>query len=318
MCDIKGGSIADRGEWTLTMTDGLGPVVLRHGLMECVAAPRVGGSIARLTLWHDGAPLHLLRPTPGAALDGGSAADMACFPLVPFSNRIASGHFRFEGADVALPLNHPVCPHPLHGHGWEQPWSIERQDDSAVHLSYRHAADAWPWSYRAEQRLTVHADGLEVRLDLTNESGRAMPAGFGLHPYLPKPPGTTLTAAVGSVWLGDATLLPCERTPVPRAWNFPDGRAMDDVVVDNGFPGWDGRATVDWPHIGRRLVVEADAVFGHLVVYAPQGEDYLCVEPVSHMTDAVNHADEADSGLRVLPPGGRLSGTVRLRLETLC
>ena len=299
------------------MTDSLDAVVLRHGLMECVVAPRIGGAIARLTLWGEDGPLHLLRPTPPGAIDGGSAADMACFPLVPFSNRIAGGRFRFDGTDVALPLNHPACPHSLHGHGWEKPWTVEAQDDAALRLSYRHTADAWPWSYRAVQRITVRADGLEVRLELVNESDREMPAGLGLHPYLPKPPGTTLTAAVGSVWLGDATLLPRERAAVPRAWAFPDGRAMDEVVVDNGFPGWDGRAAIDWPQHGRRLLVEADPVFGHLVVYAPRGEDYLCVEPVSHMTDAVNHADEADAGLHALPPGGVLAGTVRLRLEEI-
>lgn len=298
-------------------TDAPGPVVLRHGSMECVAAPHIGGAIARLTRWIDGQPLHLLRPTPGGALDGGSAADLACFPLVPFSNRIAGGRFRFDGAEVALPLNHPYCPHPLHGDGWMHPWTVEAQDDGALCLSYGHAADAWPWRYRALQTIRVHEDGADIRLGVVNESDRPMPAGLGLHPYLPKPPGTRLTAAVGSVWLGDATLLPHERAPVPPDWNFPDGQVMDDVVVDNGFAGWNGRAVVDWPALGYRMVVEADAVFGHLVVYAPSGEDYLCVEPASHMTDAVNRPAEADSGLCVLPPGASLSGTVRLRLHPL-
>ncbi|CCD01316.1 protein of unknown function (plasmid) [Azospirillum baldaniorum] len=49
----------------------------------------------------------------------------------------------------------------------------------------------------------------------------------------------------------------------------------------------------------------------------PPGEDYLCVEPVSHMTDAVNHPEQPDTGLRRLEPGEELSGTMRLRLETL-
>ncbi len=299
------------------MTDTCGPLLLRHGAMECVVSPRIGGSIARLTLWEADGPLHLLRPTPGTALDDGSAVDMGCFPLVPFSNRIAGGRFRFDGADIALPLNQPACPHSIHGHGWERPWAVEAQDESSLRLSYCHTADAWPWSYSATQIITVHPDGLEVRLELVNESGRAMPAGLGLHPYLPKPPGTRLTAAVRSVWLGDATLLPRERARVPREWEFPAGITMDEVVVDNGFTGWDGRATIDWPRLGRRLTVEADQAFGHLVVYAPKGGDYLCVEPVTHMTDAVNHPDEADAGLRALAPGASLAGTVRLRLEHL-
>lgn len=299
------------------MSDPLAPATLRNGAMECVICPLIGGSIARLTLWEEAGPLHLLRPTPAAVLARGPASDMGCFPLVPFSNRIAGGRFRFDGVDVELPLNHPACPHPLHGHGWERPWSVEARTASSVRLVYRHTAGAWPWSYRAVQDIALLPDGLEVRLALTNDSDRVMPAGIGLHPYLPKPPGTRLTAAVAAVWLGDATLLPHERAALPAAWDFRAGRTMDAVMVDNGFPGWNGRALVDWPGQRRRLTLDADPVFGHLVVYAPEGEDYVCVEPVSHMTNALNHPEERDSGLCPLPPGGTLAGTVRLRVERL-
>ena len=35
-------------------------------------------------------------------------------------------------------------------------------------------------------------------------------------------------------------------------------------------------------------------LFGHLIVYTPPGEDFFCVEPVSHMTDAINRMDGDD------------------------
>jgi aldose 1-epimerase len=276
-----------------------------------------------LTLRTPDGPLALLRPTPDDALDnstgaGGWGADgMGCFPLLPFSNRIADGRFQRGGTAVALPLNRAGCPHALHGHGWDVAWTTEWRAGDAVRLVYHHRADAWPWSYRAEQTIAVQDDGLLVTLELINTADTAMPAGLGLHPFFPKPPGTTVTAQVKGVWLNDDTMLPRQRNPLPRTWTFADGVAMDHLVLDNGFTGWDGRAVIVWPTAGRRLVLTADGPFGHLVVYSPRDADFLCVEPVTHMTDAVNRPQEVDNGLVMLAPGERLTGCLNLRVEAM-
>ncbi|MGQ9367113.1 aldose 1-epimerase [Azospirillum sp. A39] len=292
-------------------------VVLRHGDLEAVVCPAVGGSVASLSLHTADGTVALLRPTPPDAVGVAGATDHACFPLVPFSNRVAGGRFRFGERAVALPLNRPGCPHTIHGHAWLEPWTVEERAPDRLRLAYRHRADSWPWDYAAVQTLTLGPDRLTVVLELVNTGTEPMPAGFGLHPYLPKPPGTVLTARVDGVWLTDATLLPAERVPVPEGWRFADGVTMDDCVLDNGFTGWDRRAVLTWPDLGRRVVLEADGPFGHLVIYAPRGEDYVCVEPVTHMTDALNRPHEADSGVLPLPPGGRLTGRVTFRTEPL-
>jgi len=294
-------------------------VVLRHAGFEAVVSPRIGGSIARLTRDTAAGPVDLLRPAGAEALAGDAANDLGCFPLVPFSNRVAGGRFQFRGRTVTLPLNRPGCPHAIHGHAWEKPWAVEGRSAGSLRLTYRHAAGDWPWSYRATQILTLGDDGLTVDLELVNEGDGegdgAMPAGIGLHPYFPKPPGTVLTAGVRSVWLTDAGMLPTTRACPPPEWDFPAGRVMDACVIDNGFAGWDGRAVIDWPDGRGRLTLEAEGPFGHLVVYAPRGGDFVCVEPVTHMTDAVNRPHEADAGVRVLEPGERLTGRVRFRHE---
>lgn len=288
-----------------------------RGDLECLLCPDRGGAIARLTVQGPDGPVALLRPASDWALRHGSAVDMGCFPLVPFSNRIAAGRFDFDGRTVALPLNMAGCPHAIHGDGWQAPWTVTERTDGAARLVLDHAGQGWPWRYRAVQDIALEEDGLTVLLDLTNEDDRPMPAGIGLHPYFPKPPGTRLSARVGGVWMNDPSLLPMDRAALPEEWCFPDGVVMDRTVLDNGFTGWDGRATLDWPSLGLRLTVTADGPFGHLVIYAPPGEDYLCVEPVSHMTDAVNRGREADAGLRVLAPGESLRGTMRLSLSPL-
>lgn len=289
-------------------------VALRHGAMECLLSPACGGSIAAWRLERPDGPVDLLRPADEAALARGSAPDMACFPLVPFSNRIDGGAFTFEGRRVEMGTD-PGSPHRIHGHGWTVPWQVEEREEAGAVLSFRHRADSWPWSYRASQTITLDETGLTVALELVNTSVTAMPAGFGLHPYFPKRPGTRVTAGLGGVWDSDAAILPSTRRALPPEWNFPACVAMDGMVLDNGFTGWDGRARVDWPGIGLSLAIEAEGPFGHLIVYAPEGEEYLCLEPVSHMTDALNRPEVPDAGVIALKPGARLRGTVRFRVE---
>ena len=88
----------------------------------------------------------------------------------------------------------------------------------------------------------------------------------------------------------------------------PTNCTVGDVALDNCFEGWDGTAVLTWPD--RRLTIEADSTFRHAVVYTPLGESFFCVEPVSHMNDAINH-----SGMRVLDPGETLRGEIRFRLN---
>jgi len=67
--------------------------------MRLTLAPHVGGSIRELT-WRGE---HVLRPASAGATD--DPFEMACFPMVPFANRIARGCFDFDGQTVCLAPN---------------------------------------------------------------------------------------------------------------------------------------------------------------------------------------------------------------------
>ncbi|HYD30351.1 MAG TPA: aldose 1-epimerase [Azospirillaceae bacterium] len=284
-------------------------IELRRGRLICVVAPEHGGSIRRFALERDGDWLDLMRPAP---VNTRSPLAMACFPLIPFSNRIAHGRFAFAGRSVTLPPNMDGCPHPIHGQGWLESWAVDGREANWLRLSYQHRADDWPWCYRAVQTFELERERLAVTLELLNESAEPFPAGIGLHPYFPKPPGTRLTAEVGAMWLTDGEVLPTSHAAPPPPWDPRQGLDLDRVVLDHGFTGWNGRADIDWPVSGIRLSMVAEGPMNHLVVYAPKNGDFFCAEPVSHMTDAVNHSEAAPEarGLAVLESGGRLAGRV--------
>jgi aldose 1-epimerase len=291
--------------------------VLRQDRLSCVLCPSAGGALGRFRLDTEDGPVDLVRPVCDEALSGGSSLDLASFPLVPFSNRIADGRFCFAGREVALDPRPCFGPHALHGDGWMAAWELVGADDTEAELLFERPAGDWPWSYEARQRFRLTADGLEMTLSLTNTSDGSMPAGIGLHPHFPAPAGTILEAGVSGMWTNGSDCLPDRHVAPPKGWDFASGAPLDGLDVDNCFTGWDGIARVVWPRRKLALRIEADPVYGHAVIYVPKGRGFVCVEPVSHSTDAVNRADDPRCGLRVLAPGETLMGAVRLIVERL-
>ena len=212
---------------------------LRAGRLAVDLAPEAGGSIARFTIDDS---IDVLRPASAEALASGRGNDTACYPLVPFSNRIADGHLAFDGQQVVLEPNWPGLRHPMHGDGWAHSWRVERSDARSAELSYGHdGRDGWPFRYRARQSYRLDGDAFSVGMSIENLESQAVPAGLGLHLFLrasptPTSPATRATALAGC------------RSPADGArcragtMELRPSRPVDGVVLGNCFDGWDGRA----------------------------------------------------------------------------
>lgn len=287
-------------------------VRLRAGASELGVVPAIGGSIAWFRTRVGSRTIDWLRPATEAALASGDAGAMSCFPLVPFSNRIREGKFRFAGRDVQLPLNVPGQKHCEHGHGWQAPWRVIAQKPESLTIEYRHFADAWPFPYTAWQIFRLEPEWLTVEIAVKNTGQEPMPVGVGLHPYFPRTPRTNLTASVDKIWDTDDEMMPTRLTDPPPERRLGEGVRVDSVEMDNGFTNWSRRAEIEWPENRTRLTMTADQPLGFLVVYTPPGEDFFCAEPVSNCTDAFNLAGQGriDTGMSVLAPGKTLRAAV--------
>ncbi len=292
-------------------------VTLHAGASELAVAPAIGGSVAWYRTRAGSRTIDWLRPATAEALAAGDAGAMGCFPLVPFSNRIRHGRFRFGGRSIQLPLNVPGEPHAEHGHGWQAPWHVTAREPAALAIDYRHEADAWPFPYAARQIFRLEPASLTIEIAVSNTGGEPMPVGLGLHPYFPRTEETLLTAPVARMWAIDAEVMPTKLIDPPAECRLDRGVRVDEVAMDNGFTGWSGRAEIRWPKEHARLIMSADRLLGFLVVYTPPGEDFFCAEPVSNCTDAFNLAAEGrrDTGLIVLKPGESASATTRFITE---
>ena len=299
-------------------------VTLAAGDGRVELAPDVGGAIASFTF--RGADM--LRPTPNDARVAGNVRAFACYPLVPYSNRIAGATLRFAGRDHPLARNFGDSPHAIHGVGWQRPWRIVAQSAAAATLDLDHdpardGATAWPFAFRATQALAIASGAdmavLTMSLAITNTGAAPFPFGLGWHPFFPKTDGATLGFSAGGVWENDATQLPVRHVPVPAMWRFEPPRALAAATLDNVFTGWIGSARIAWPARALAVTIDADSACDRLVVFVPAGRDFLAVEPVTQMTDAFNRhaAGEATTGTRVLEPGAAFSCTMRLRAASL-
>jgi aldose 1-epimerase len=285
---------------------------LRHGEIELRLVPGLGGAISAFR--HRGR--EVMPPAGAALLEHDDPRAAACFPLVPFSNRIANARFRFGGRSYELPRNFPPEPHAIHGQGWQLPWAVAAASARRAELTLRHAVPGTPLDYCARQLFALEDDGLAVTVEATNVGSSPMPAGIGLHPYFLRTDSVTLRAGLEHVWLADEGNIPKERAAVPAAWDLARAPRVAALELDNCFGGWDGRAEIRWRESDLVLRIEAEPVFGHLVVYVPRGQSFFCVEPVSNANDGFNllERDEPDTGVRVLKPGEQLTGTVRFRI----
>ncbi|AOB30189.1 hypothetical protein AKI39_04985 [Bordetella sp. H567] len=295
---------------------------LEHGDASVEISPGLGGTILRHT-WR-GVPI--LRPSDGVP---DIARLSACYPLLPFSNRLAGGRLDFGGRVYPIPQTVDYAPLPMHGLAWQRPWRVESHTACSAVLAQDYAPQGatppWPFPYAAQQSFTLDDAGLRMTLSIRNTGTVAQPAGLGWHPYFPRTPRTRVYADTGDMWVNDEAHLPMRLVPAPAA--LASGMLAEHADYDNVFRGFRGHAAVAWPERDTAVTLRADPIFSHLVIFTPPGKPHLAVEPVSHMTDAFNRYTAAggtaipghdpDTGTTVLAPGATLTGAICLRPSTL-
>lgn len=269
--------------------------------------PKVGGSVDAFT--KNDRPI--LRTTQQGA---DNALDQAAYPLIPFSGRIDQGTFTFNNRQVQLPPNMSPEPHAIHGQAWQSEWRVSSQSDSAATIALDYAGKDWPWRYRAEQTFELSKSGLTLSMSLRNQSDKPMPAGLGWHPFFPKD-DAKLTADVALIWPSgdDMISLPPEHNAEVDKLN--EGAVVSALTLDNAFSARTQHAEMHWAEQPRSVKLQASDELGHLVIYTPPGENFFCVEPVSHAPNCLNSKLPADvTGARTLAPNETIHAQIKLLL----
>jgi aldose 1-epimerase len=279
---------------------------LQAGPLVCEVEPSLGGCISGL--WHADTPV--LRSTRAPLA---TARQSGCYPLVPYSNRIAQARLQWQGTLYPLVRNNGDEAHAIHGVGWQRPWEILDSDERFALLSYEHRADSsWPFAFDSSQSYRLAPDALELTLSVTNQSGRPAPAGLGWHPFFIKRADAQLSFVATGRWEMGEDKLPTRR--LPSSGIEGDCAALD---VDHCFDGWSGTATL----ADANFRVRVSSNLSRLVVFTTPAREVIAIEPVSHVNNALALAAQGmaadELGLATLEPGESLTASMTIDVERL-
>jgi aldose 1-epimerase len=279
------------------------PLELRRAALHLSLRPELGGCVEGL--WFNGTPV-LRSSSPGTLKN---VQLSACYPLVPFSNRVAQAQLQWNGTTHPLVKNFADEAHSIHGVGWRRAWQVLDVSDDFAMLSLEHRADAaWPFAFDASQIFRLKGNALEVTLSITNQSPGDAPVGLGWHPYFVKRPGAQLQFAATGRWEMGGDKLPTERTPSPGL-----STACAALDIDNCFDGWAGSATLRDALLTVRMASDVQ----RLVVYTTPHKDFMAIEPVSHVNNAMNSPTSAtELGVVILAAGQSWQAHMSIHIQT--
>ena len=290
-------------------------LTLQDGQQRLRLVPQLGGGISSWDWQTPQGGLALMRPWDGKSSD---PASLACFPLVPWSNRITQGGFAHQGVHYALQNNYAGEPYPIHGDGWLQPWSVESHSAHAAVFrlqSRKHGGN--PHEYDAQLRYELLEDGLRLMLKVTHRGRAPLPYGLGLHPCFSCDEATRLQFHARGGWLSGPDAVPIAHTEeFPPGWDFGEPAPPDGAgAIDNCYTGWDGVMRASHPREHLMMVMTMEKNSGTCVLMHPQNGRYFCFEPVSHPIDAFHV--KGRPGLVSLAQGESAQIEVTLRVEKM-
>ncbi|MFJ5958124.1 aldose 1-epimerase family protein [Paenarthrobacter sp. NPDC092416] len=162
----------------------------------------------------------------------------------PWPNRIADGHYTFNGVGQQLPVNEPERQTSLHGLAFPLDWTMKEHDAGSLTLTcVVGPAAGYPFVLELSVRYVVDDAGLHSTVTARNTGHLAAPYGVCPHPYL------VAGSAPLDEWVLDFPadsflevtpdrLLPVAVAAVDgHAYDFRSARAIGSTEIDHAFTG---------------------------------------------------------------------------------
>ena len=250
------------------------------------------------SLRHRGA--ELLDPGHGVEAYAQRGETMGIPLLHPWANRLAGPSYRVGEKTVRLPAadgHYPTDPNglPIHGAlpghlGWAvQAGSPSERVSARLLWDSPELLELFPF----EHELLLDAELAGGRLALTTTlratGSDPVPVAFGFHPYL-RIPGSSRRD--WQVALGATQRLVLDERMIPTGAQEPlveRDFGLGDQSWDDGLAGLDpGGARFQVSDGETTLTVSFEEGFDYAQVYAPPGHDYICFEPMTAPTNALD------------------------------
>jgi aldose 1-epimerase len=235
--------------------------------------------------------------------------------LYPWANRLSRPGYTAADATVTLPEaagRYPVDPNGLPIHG-AMPgalgWDVREDTGEGMRAVLSWESDEllalFPFRHHVEVTASVGETGLSLTTAVHADGGDRVPVSFGYHPYL------TLADSARTGWqvdLGATERLVLDERMIPtgeRVRLHKRDFLLADESLDDGLAALATPAQFLVSDGERALSVSFEAGYEWAQVYAPPGHDFICFEPMTAPTDALNSGE----GLIVVEPGERYAAS---------
>jgi aldose 1-epimerase len=250
----------------------------------------------------------LLDPGQGVEAYAQRGNTMGIPLLHPWANRLAGPSYRI--GDVRLPApagRYATDPEGLPIHGalpghlrWAvQPGSPPDRVSARLSWDSSELLELFPFTHELEMRAELTAGRLTLTTTLRATGSAAVPVAFGFHPYLriPGSPRRDWRVALGAT---ERLVLDEHMIPTGAAEPLVERTfGLGEQSWDDGLAGLDEPARFEVSDGETTLTVTFEEGFGYAQVYAPPGHDYICFEPMTAPTNALNSGE----GLVQVAPG---------------
>jgi aldose 1-epimerase len=244
--------------------------------------------------------------------------------LGPWANRLDEQAFYANGKKYAfdMELGNVRGAHPIHGFlSYASEWQVvdAKADHSSAWVTSRlevFRQPAWmaqfPFAHTIEMTHRLQNGALEIATRIQNLSAEAMPVAIGFHPYfqLTDSPRDEWTISVGAriEWVLSPDKIPTGETrPITQRFPNPGAALLKDHDLDHVFGDLvrtSGRAVVSVKGKSQTLDVMLGDRYRAVVLYSPKDRDFICIEPMAGITDAMNLAQRGlYKELQSIPPG---------------
>lgn len=305
----------------MTELAGLQACVLHDDTADLHATWLVGGGMLGASLIHH--DQELLWQGAGPAGYVRERKFMGIPFLHPWANRLGGFGYRAGGRDVTLDRSSPLLlldssGLPIHGVlTASRDWSLRElaADDerarllASLNFDHSELLAAFPFPHRIEMEIELAHGAVEVRTILSAGGHDAVPIAFGFHPYLQIPgfprADWEVSFPVHRRLVLDQRLIPTGETePAEPLTGAIRDRTWDDCFDQIGDP-----SRFELGRGGRTIAIDYVGGYPVAQIFAPPGEGYVCIEPMTAPANALNGPDDA---MQWVPPGRSWSAVFRI------
>lgn len=288
------------------------PLILNNGIFQAEIIPEIGGNV--IALRHLPSGTRLLRE-PADLRELKRFPEQFGLPVLFPPNRIEDGQFSFEGRRCQLPVNEKAMNNHLHGLAVNKPWEMIASDDRSAELQFVFTPEnpeyaGFPFAFSLKRKVELTGQGLRDSMMVTNHGEWNMPLGLGYHSTFPAPLKMRMSADDHQIEIGERYLPTGHLTEWqdfdPRSWFDPRGRNIGFHAKAKCFEREHGVFFhgAELLYASGLLRYATDEKFAFWYTWNRRGDaDFVSVEPVSWMANALNQEESLPAGVRILAPG---------------